>query len=68
MRTCRRRLAERAGVPPYVVFHDATLIDMAKRRPMTLAAMLEVSGVGEAKLEKYGGDFLDVILNAEYQT
>lgn len=68
LRTCRRRLAERAGVPPYVVFHDATLIDMAQRRPMTLAAMLEVSGVGEAKLEKYGGDFLDVILNAEYQT
>ena len=68
LRTCRRRLAEGAGVPPYVVFHDATLVEMAQRRPMTLAAMLEVSGVGEAKLEKYGGDFLDVILNAEYQT
>lgn len=68
LRTCRRKLAEEAGVPPYVVFHDATLIDMAQRRPMTLAAMLEVSGVGEAKLEKYGGDFLEVILNAEYQT
>ena len=68
LRTCRRRLAEEAGVPPYVVFHDATLIDMAQRRPMTLAAMLEVSGVGEAKLEKYGGDFLEVVLNAEYQT
>ena len=68
LRTCRRRLAEEAGVPPYVVFHDATLIDMAQRRPMTLAAMLEVSGVGQAKLEKYGGDFLEVVLNAEYQT
>ena len=68
LRTCRRKLAEEAGVPPYVVFHDATLIDMAQRRPMTLAAMLEVSGVGEAKLEKYGGDFLEVVLNAEYQT
>ena len=68
LRACRRRLADEAGVPPYVVFHDATLLDMARQRPMTLAAMLDVSGVGDAKLEKYGGSFLDVILSSEYDT
>ncbi|MEE4298740.1 MAG: DNA helicase RecQ [Pseudomonadales bacterium] len=66
LRACRRRLADEAGVPPYVVFHDATLLDMARRRPTTLVAMLEVSGVGDAKLDKYGDDFLNVILGAEY--
>jgi len=68
LRACRRRLADDAGVPPYVVFHDAALLDMAQRRPMTLAAMLDVSGVGDAKLEKYGGGFLDGIFNAGYQS
>jgi ATP-dependent DNA helicase RecQ len=61
LRACRKRLADAAGVPPYVVFHDATLRDMLARRPITLEQMLEVSGVGDSKLEKYGADFLAVI-------
>jgi len=61
LRACRKRLADDAGVPPYVVFHDATLIAMLRARPTTLAEMLEVSGVGEAKLEKYGAAFLETL-------
>ena len=61
LRECRKRLADEQGVPPYVIFHDRTLRDMLARRPGTLAAMLEVSGVGEAKLERYGAAFLDAL-------
>ncbi|MEQ9060670.1 MAG: DNA helicase RecQ [Gammaproteobacteria bacterium] len=61
LRECRKRLADEQGVPPYVIFHDRTLRDMLARRPGTLAEMLEVSGVGEAKLERYGAAFLDAL-------
>ncbi|MBK1691665.1 DNA helicase RecQ [Ectothiorhodospira mobilis] len=61
LRDCRRRLAEAQGVPPYVVFHDVTLMEMARRRPSTLADLAEIPGVGERKLETFGGDFLAVI-------
>ncbi|HSG88334.1 MAG TPA: DNA helicase RecQ [Pseudomonadales bacterium] len=61
LRACRKRLADAAGVPPYVVFHDATLRDMLAKRPLSLGAMLDVSGVGESKLDKYGTDFLAVL-------
>ncbi|MFP4161753.1 MAG: DNA helicase RecQ [Ectothiorhodospira sp.] len=61
LRGCRRRLAEAQGVPPYVVFHDATLMEMARRRPSTLADLAEIPGVGERKLETFGADFLEVI-------
>ena len=64
LRECRKRLADEQGVPPYVIFHDRTLRDMLARRPGTLAAMLEVSGVGEAKLERYGAAFLDALAEA----
>jgi len=65
LRACRRRLADEQGVPPYVVFHDATLAEMAARRPQTLAAMLEISGVGDGKLARYGDAFLDVLLGGD---
>ncbi len=64
LRICRKRLADEAGVPPYVVFHDSTLRDMLRQRPATLTAMLEISGVGQTKLDRYGDAFLEV-LNAE---
>lgn len=61
LRACRKELATRQGVPPYVIFHDATLYDMLVRRPTSLAELAEVNGVGAAKLEKYGEAFLEVL-------
>ena len=60
-RRLRRELAEEAGVPPYVVFHDSTLREMAQLRPSSLAALGEVGGVGDRKLKAYGDAFLAVI-------
>ncbi|MBN8830065.1 MAG: DNA helicase RecQ [Sphingomonadales bacterium] len=61
LRDCRRDLAKEAGVPPYVIFHDSTLRDMARIRPASLRDMALVSGVGERKLDAYGQAFLNVI-------
>ncbi len=59
LRGLRRDLAERQGVPAYVVFNDRTLREMARRRPRTAAELLEVPGVGAVKLERYGSAFLE---------
>ncbi|KPH57687.1 DNA helicase RecQ [Novosphingobium sp. ST904] len=61
LRTLRRDLAQEAGVPPYVVFHDATLREMATARPSSLAQLGEIGGIGARKLEAYGEAFLAVI-------
>ena len=61
LRALRKTLADAQGVPPYIVFGDATLVDMARRRPATPDELLEVSGVGQKKLERYGEDFLAAI-------
>jgi ATP-dependent DNA helicase RecQ len=61
LRAKRRDLAKAQGVPPYVIFHDATLREMAALKPGSLRAMGEVSGVGERKLDAYGEAFLEVI-------
>ena len=61
LRALRRRLSEAAGVPAYVVFNDSTLADMIASRPRSPGEMAQVSGVGAAKLERYGEEFLDVI-------
>ena len=61
LRTLRRRLAQEQNVPPYIVFGDAALRDMARRQPTTLEAFAGVSGVGRAKLEHYGETFIDAI-------
>ena len=61
LRACRKALADKQGVPPYVIFHDTTLFDMLERKPGTLDELAEVSGVGAAKLEKYGAIFLETI-------
>jgi ATP-dependent DNA helicase RecQ len=62
LRALRKRLADERGVPAYVVFSDKTLQDMAARNPRTRAALLEVHGVGEKKLEQYGDLFLAELL------
>ncbi|WP_283674185.1 DNA helicase RecQ [Butyricicoccus sp. Marseille-Q5471] len=61
LRTVRARLAEQAHVPPYVIFSNATLADMAARQPITEFEFLEVRGVGEAKANRYGEIFLEEI-------
>lgn len=61
LRACRKELADKQGVPPYVIFHDTTLFDMLERKPKSLDELAGVSGVGAAKLEKYGDIFLDAI-------
>ncbi|MDU9412886.1 DNA helicase RecQ [Pseudomonas solani] len=61
LRALRRKLAEEHSVPPYVIFPDATLLEMLRSQPSTLAEMARVSGVGARKLERYGEAFLDVL-------
>lgn len=61
LRKLRKSIADEDGLPPYVVFSDATLIDMAEILPTSYGEMLAVSGVGHRKLEKYADPFLDLI-------
>jgi ATP-dependent DNA helicase RecQ len=61
LRACRRELALAAGVPPYVIFHDATLREMAQVRPKSLRDMALITGVGTRKLDAYGDAFLAVL-------
>jgi ATP-dependent DNA helicase RecQ len=61
LRALRRKLAEKQGVPPYVVFHDATLAEMVALRPQSLSEFAHISGVGERKLAAYGEEFVGVI-------
>ncbi len=61
LRDCRRVFAEDQGVPPYVIFHDSSLQEMAVTLPRDMAEFSLISGVGERKLEKYGPAFLRVI-------
>ena len=61
LRRLRRSLAEAQGVPPYVIFHDSTLMEMARVRPTTLEEMRSINGVGEHKLSHYGETFLKTI-------
>ena len=67
LRNCRRELAEEQSVPPYVIFHDSTLIEMCSVAPKTLDAFSKLSGVGERKLMKYGEAFIAAIKNAEQE-
>jgi ATP-dependent DNA helicase RecQ len=61
LRAHRLELAKDQGVPPYVIFHDSTLLEMARTLPTSLAALAAITGVGQVKLERYGGSFLDVL-------
>ena len=61
LREKRMEIARAQNVPPYVIFHDKTLIELAAERPGSRTEMAKVPGVGEAKLERYGPAFLAVI-------
>ncbi len=61
LKQCRKQLADEFDVPPYVIFHDATLRDMVHYRPGNANQLLQINGIGQSKLEKYGAAFLRVI-------
>ena len=61
LRAKRAELAQEQGVPPYIIFHDATLMEIATARPESETAMRYISGVGEQKLKRFGHVFLDVV-------
>ena len=61
LRARRKQLADEQGVPPYVVFHDATLMEMMEYQPTSEAELLNISGVGQSKLDKFGAEFLEVL-------
>ncbi|WP_337879536.1 DNA helicase RecQ [Rheinheimera sp.] len=61
LKALRKQLAEKADVPPFVVFSDASLMEMAQQCPTTAPEFLAISGVGQTKLARYGSEFLDCI-------
>jgi ATP-dependent DNA helicase RecQ len=61
LRFLRKQIADKENIPPYVVFNDATLQEMAEFLPQSNAEMLEINGVGERKLERFGALFLNLI-------
>ena len=65
LRDLRRRLAEEQELPPYVIFHDKTLAAMVVHKPLSEEQFLALSGVGAAKLERYGEAFMKLIRQAE---
>src|SRR6266542_3541899 len=60
LRAWRLGEARRQELPPYVIFHDATLIEVARRRPLSLDTLAEIPGIGHSKLERYGAALLAV--------
>jgi ATP-dependent DNA helicase RecQ len=60
----RMELAKEQGVPPYVIFHDSTLLEIHNQKPSSLNAMSRITGIGQAKLERYGDEFLQVLADA----
>ena len=64
LRQLRLELARARGVPPYVIFHDTTLRELASRRPATKAELLDVPGIGERKADVYGDALLAVLAAA----
>lgn len=61
LKACRKRLADEHGVPPYVIFHDATLMEMVMYRPLSHDQLSRINGVGQKKLDLYGNAFMTVI-------
>ena len=61
LRSCRKELADAAGVPPFHIFHDATLMEMMQHRPSSNDELLTINGVGAVKLERFGDEFLEVL-------
>ncbi|MBW3545250.1 MAG: DNA helicase RecQ, partial [Bacteroidetes bacterium] len=67
LRTLRKRLADEEALPPYIIFSDKTLREMAERQPVTEASLLRIGGVGRQKMERYGHDFINEILQYRQQ-
>lgn len=61
LRQLRLELSRKENVPPYVIFHDKTLVDMSRKRPQNLQEMTTISGMGQKKIDKFGADFLQLI-------
>ncbi len=61
LRAHRLELAQSQGVPPYVIFHDSTLLEMTRTVPTSLEAMAAINGIGQVKLDRYGDSFLDLL-------
>lgn len=61
LRTMRKDIADRAGVPPFVIFHDRTLVELAAHRPKSLDNLMEIHGVGKSKCERYGNEILETV-------
>ncbi|MFT4628906.1 MAG: ATP-dependent DNA helicase RecQ [Arenicella sp.] len=61
LKVCRKELAEEQGVPPFHIFHDATLMEMMQYRPKDKTELLTINGIGEVKLERFGEEFLEVL-------
>lgn len=61
LRQTRKELADAAGVPPYVILSDRSLVEMSAYYPQSLPALLEINGIGQVKLQRYGEDFLKVL-------
>ena len=68
LRSCRKQLARQYGIPPFMVFHDSVLKEIAQRKPDRREEMLDISGVGPAKLEKFGDQFLQVVRGTRGRT
>lgn len=64
LKAMRLQLAREQGVPPYVIFHDSTLLEIFNQRPSSLTELERISGVGQAKLARYGDHFLKVVEDA----
>ncbi len=65
LRQLRKEIAQELKLPPYIIFHDSTLREMAYQCPQTKGELRRISGVGETKLERYGDDFLDILRRCE---
>jgi ATP-dependent DNA helicase RecQ len=63
LRALRKELADEQGVPPYVIFGDVTLVQMSRDKPSSEEELLEITGVGQVKLERHGDEFLAAIAN-----
>ena len=64
LRATRQQIAKKRRLPAYVIFHDKTLIELAKAKPQNLDEMLDITGIGESKLRKFGQELLNVIIAA----
>ena len=63
LKSKRLEIAKAQNVPPYLVFHDKTLVEMIKVKPGSIEEMSEITGIGEAKIKRYGQVFLDILLS-----